>query len=262
MTWTPYADLDDLLAELLDHWRRILGDNLAGAYLQGSFALGAGDPHSDCDWLVATHGPLTDGQISALREVHDEIPTRDDHWPHDLEGSFAPIEELATVDHLGRAWLFSNHGSRELVWDDHCNRGYTRWILRTHGIALTGPEPRSFMEPVPADLLRAEARTAIPTLMTDLATWLDIDTLAWGQRYAVVTASRILYTLATAEVASKPGALEWAQRTLDPRWRPLLAQVRDERTRGWEPDRPPRPGEADAARAFAAYAVEWAAAHH
>ena len=148
------------------------------------------------------------------------------------------------------------------MWDDyHCNRGYTRWILRTHGIALTGPEPRSFMEPVPADLLRAEALTAIPTLMTDLATWLDIDTLV-EHRCAVVTTSRILYTLATAEVASKPGALEWAQRALDPRWRPLLAQVRDERAREVEPHRPPRPGEADAARAFAAYAVEWAAAHH
>ena len=146
--------------------------------------------------------------------------------------------------------------------DDHCTGATPAGSCAPHGIARAGPEPRSFMEPVPADLLRAEARTAIPTLMTDLATWLDIDTLAWGQRYAVVTASRILYTLATAEVASKPGALEWAQRTLDPRWRPLLAQVRDERTRGWEPDRPPRPGEADAARAFAAYAVEWAAAHH
>ena len=62
---------------------------------------------------MATHGPLTDGQDSALREVHDEIPTRDEHWPHDLEGSFAPIDELATVDHLGREWLFSNHGSRD-----------------------------------------------------------------------------------------------------------------------------------------------------
>ena len=147
------------------------------------------------------------------------------------------------------------------MWDDHCNRGYTRWILREHGITLTGPEPRSFMAPVPADLLRAEARTAIPTLIDDLATWLDIDTIAWGQRYAVVTACRILYTLATAEVASKPGALEWAQRTLDPRWRPLLAQVRDERPR-LGARRPPRPGEADAARAFAAYAVEWAERHH
>ena len=95
VTWTPYTDLDGLLADLLDHWRRILGDNLAGAYLQGSFALGAGDLHSDCDWMVATHGPLTDGQVAALREVHDEIPTRDGHWPHDFEGSFAPLAELA-----------------------------------------------------------------------------------------------------------------------------------------------------------------------
>jgi hypothetical protein len=262
VTWTPYADLDELIDELLDHWRRLLGDNLAGAYVQGSFALGAGDLHSDCDWIVATHRPLTDQQVSALREVHDEIPTRDGHWPHDIEGSYAPLADLTSVDHLGHEWLFNDHGHRTLVWDDHCNRGYTRWILREHGITLTGPAPRSFMEPVPAALLRAEARGAVPTVVADLATWLDIDTIAWGQRYLVVTVSRTLYTLATAEVASKPGALEWAQRTLDPRWRPLLAQVRDERARGWEPDRPPRPGEADAARAFAAYAVEWAAAHH
>ena len=53
----------------------------------------------------------------------------------------------------------------------------------------------------------------MPTLMADLATWLDIDTIAWGQRYAVVTACRLLYTLVTAEVASKTGALEWAMRT-------------------------------------------------
>lgn len=54
---TPYAELDQLVVELLGHWRRILGGNLAGAYLQGSFALGAGDRQSDCDWLVVTDGP-------------------------------------------------------------------------------------------------------------------------------------------------------------------------------------------------------------
>ncbi len=262
MTWTPYADLDGLLDELLGHWRRILGDDLAGAWVQGSFALGAGDLESDCDWIVATHGSLKDDQVAALREVHDEIPTRDGHWPHDIEGSYAPIGELASVEHLGREWLFNDHGHRTLVWDDHCNRGFTRWILREHGITLTGPEPRSFMPPVPPDLLRQEAAAAIPTLVDDLADWVDIDAIAWGQRYLVVTACRMLFTLVTAEVASKAGALEWAQRTLDPRWRPLLAQVRDERVRGWEPDRPPDPAEADASRAFAEYAVEWAASRH
>lgn len=56
---TPYADLDALLLELLGHWQRILGEDLAGAWVEVSFALGAGDQHSDCDWLVATHGALT-----------------------------------------------------------------------------------------------------------------------------------------------------------------------------------------------------------
>jgi Domain of unknown function (DUF4111) len=252
---TPYADLDKLLAEMLGHWQRILGDNLAGAYIQGSFALGGGDQQSDCDWLVATRRALTEPQISQLRLLHDEIPTREGHWPHDLEGSYAPIAELASVDHLGRRWLFNNHGHRSLEWDDHCNRGYTRWILREHGITLSGPTPQSFMAAVPVGILRREAAASLPTLLDDLATWIDIDTVAWGQRYAVVAACRILYTLQTAEVATKHGALEWALRTLEPRWQPLLGQVRDERHLGWDPIRLPRPGEAGAARSFVAHIV-------
>ena len=94
---TPYADLDKLLVELLGHWQRILGDDLVGAYLQGSFALGGGDQQSDCDWLVATRDSLTDQQIVELRGLHDQIPTRDGHWPHDLEGSYAPAAELVSV---------------------------------------------------------------------------------------------------------------------------------------------------------------------
>ena len=256
---TPYPDLNEVLAELLGHWRRILGENLAGAYVQGSFALGAGDRHSDCDWIVTTREALTGPQIAQLRALHDEIPTREGNWWQDLEGSYARVQEVASVDHLGRTWLFNDHGHRTLERDDHCNRAYTRWILREHGITVTGPAPRSFMTAVPADLLRREAAGSLPTLLDDLATWVDIDALAWGQRYAVVTTCRILYTLAEARVASKPGALEWALRSLDPSWRPLLGQVRDERGLGWDPACAPRPGEADAARGFVAYALRRAA---
>jgi hypothetical protein len=94
---TPYADLDEILVELLGHWRRILRDDLVGAYLQGSFALGGGDQQSDCDWLVATRQTPTEQQIAELRALHDEIPTRDGHWPHDLKGSYAPVAPLQMV---------------------------------------------------------------------------------------------------------------------------------------------------------------------
>jgi hypothetical protein len=258
MTWTPYADLDALLEELVGQWQRHLGDNLVGAWVQGSFALGAGDLHSDCDWIVATREHPSAEQEAALRRLHAEIPTREDHWPHDIEGSYAPLAELATVEHLGREWLFNDHGHPTLEWSDHCNRAYTRWIVREHGITLIGPEPRSFMAPVPGAVLQAEAFAALPRLLADVTSWIDIDRVAWGQRYAVVLACRTLYTLATGEVASKAAALEWALRTLNPGWRPLLGQVRDDRQLGWDPAQPARPGSADAARAFIADAEAWA----
>ncbi len=73
---------------------------------------------------------------------------------------------------------------------------YTRLILREHGITLTSPAPQSsFIQVVPGDLLRGEARRlhSHRTLLDDLASWIDVGTLAWTQRYAVATACRILY---------------------------------------------------------------------
>lgn len=130
---------------------------------------------------------------------------------------------------LGRRWLFNNHGQRTLEWDDHCDRGYIRWILREDGITLTGPTPPSVLPVVPADLLRREAAASLPRLLDDLATWVDIDSIASGQRYEVVTVCRTLYTLDTAEVFSKPAALEWALRTFEPRW--VLSVLRERKTR-------------------------------
>ncbi|QMV12317.1 DUF4111 domain-containing protein [Streptomyces lincolnensis] len=64
----------------------------------------------------------------------------------------------------------------------------------------------------------------------------------------------MLFTLHTGEVTSKQGALEWARAALDPRWRPLLMQVAEDRARGWDPLDPPRPGGMEALYEFAAYA--------
>lgn len=96
-------------------------------------------------------------------------------------------------------------------------------------------------------------RVMLPGLMADLRTWAPLDH-AWSQRYAVTLYCRALFTLCTGEVASKRGALEWACETLDPRWRPLLTQVIEDRELGWDPDDPPRPGSLEATYAFAAHA--------
>ena len=256
---TPYPELDGLLDEIVGRAREVLADGFVGAYLQGSFALGDADLHSDCDFLVVHRDPLTPAQESEIRALHDDIPTREGHWCHHLEGSWLPVEDVRTLDGLGRDWLFVNHGWRAMTWSTHCNTEVARWSLRERGVALAGPEPSTFVAPVPPEAMRAAMRTSVETLTDDIYAWAP-EQVAWSHRYLVTNHCRVLYSLVTGEVASKRAASLWAAEELDPRWRPLLHRVVEDRARGFDPDDGPGPGQAEESRAFAAYARDWARA--
>jgi predicted nucleotidyltransferase len=255
---TVFPELNELLGELVARVESILGGNFVGAYLTGSFALGDADLHSDCDFLVVTEDRVTAGEERALRELHDEIPTRPGHWTHDLEGSYAPRAELETLAALDKQWLYVNRGWRQMQWSTHCNTEDVRWTLRERGITLAGPDPRALVSEVPADALRSRMPPLIESFLPDLFSWISFD-VAWAQRYAVTTLCRMLYTLETGDVASKQASLEWAKRRLIPAWHDLIQQVIDDRALGWDPDDPPRTGSVEATIAFAEYAKERAA---
>jgi len=250
---TRYAELNGVLHDLVSGARQALGDSFVGAYLQGSFALGAGDLHSDCDFLVVVDERPDAAREAALRDLHRRIPHGEGHWCGHLEGSYAVADDLRTVAGLGAEWLYVDHGSDEMSRSDHCNQPWTRWILREHGVTLVGPRLANLVDPVPADVLRTAARAGLVSLGDDILSWCPPG-IAWCQRYLVVQACRSLYTASTAEVASKRDALRWAMMHADARWRPLLQQVLADRGLGFDPDDPPRPGSLDAARDFATYA--------
>jgi Aminoglycoside adenylyltransferase, C-terminal domain/Nucleotidyltransferase domain len=254
---TIFPDLNELLGGLMARVESILGDNFVGAYLTGSFALGAADLHSDCDFLVVTEDRVTNGQEGPLRELHDKIPTRPGRWTHNLEGSYAPRAELETLAALDKQWLYVDRGWREMQWSTHCNTEDVRWTLREHGITLVGPDPRELVGQVPADALRNRMRQSIENFLPDLFGWTSFE-IAWVQRYAVTTLCRMLYTLETAEIASKPASLEWATHALASGWTELIQQVLDDRELGWDQDNPPRTGSVEATIAFAEYAKKWA----
>jgi hypothetical protein len=243
---TGIGELDGLLREVAGHATATFGPDLAGVYLVGSFALGDADEHSDCDFLVVLRAPPTDAQEAAVRQLWAELPTRPGTWTRDLEGSYAQWDDLTDPDRVGRPWLFVDHGHTEVTRDDHCNREVVRWTLREHGVVLSGPEPRTFVARTSPEAIRARMRQDLATLVDDILGWAPTD-VAWTQRYVVTTCCRVLYSLATGEVTSKRAALLWAEDTLDPRWRPLLEQVRLDRERGWDPADPPRPGSLEAA---------------
>jgi hypothetical protein len=72
------------------------------------------------------------------------------------------------------------------------------------------------------------------------------------QVYAVLTMCRMLYTLDTGDVASKPVAARWAQEALDRRWRPLI-----EGALAWQKVRQDTPeGDIDETRELIRYTLE------
>ena len=253
---TPFAAADAVLRDLAANAQAVLDDALVGVYIEGSFALGAGDEHSDIDFFVVLRASLNPWQEARIRQFHDELPTRQLNWAQHVEGSYLPLADLQDLTTVGGDWLFVYHGHREMTWDPHGNDMVHRWVLHEHGIAVTGPPAREISPVVPGDALRAEASRLRPLERDGLLGWLDLS-VAWCQRYVVIDYCRVLYTLANGTVASKHAALEWAADTLDPHWRPLLLEVRDDRVRGFDRTDPPRPGAVEASLAFASYAEAW-----
>ena len=84
---TPYAGLNGVLDELVMDLKSALGESLVGACLQGSFAVGDFDEHSDVDFVVVVREPLDDAQVSALQDLHARVFDLTCPWAQHLEGS-------------------------------------------------------------------------------------------------------------------------------------------------------------------------------
>ena len=254
---TAFPELDDVLAELVDGARSVLGDTFCGAYLHGSFATGEADEFSDVDFVVVTHEELTAEQERGVQLLHRRLYTLGSPWAQHLEGSYIPRRQLRRVDWSQRPFLFLDNGASELVRDSHCNTAVVRWLLREQGVTLAGPDPKTLVDPVSASDLRREALTRI----RDYADWAsepddDRPMSRWKQPYLVLTFCRLLFTLVEGGVASKRRAAEWALRALDPEWAPLIRQAIADRADPWE--RAHQAAEPDAAARtlrFARYVV-------
>ncbi len=248
---TQFPELNTLLVELAERTRMILGGNFVGAYLQGSFAVGDADMASDCDFLIPVRGRITPEQEAALRSLHREFPERPEHWAKHLEGSYPDKDELRTLTGLGKEWLYIDHGWSEMQWSTHCNTEVVRWSLRECGGTIIGPEPRTLVDEVSADVLRAKMREEVRDLIPHLNHWTSLS-IAWSQRYAVTTLCRILQTFESGRITSKRAALLWGRESLDLEWAPLIQRALDGRAAFW--NEPARPEDIEKTTAFAEYA--------
>jgi hypothetical protein len=244
---TPFAELNALLVDLVGGLRELLGDNLVGAYLQGSFALGDFDQASDVDFIVVTRRDLTEAELPALTAMHAALFDRPGRWTKHLEGSYAPqtvirrlsLEPRDPPDAPPRRadWadpgtggrpprcyplLFLGNTSRALVRSEHDNSQVVRWILREKGVRLVGPSPRSLIDPVTPASLRAEVGEVMAFIAGAAAADPDQLRVQWLQRFYALIMARMLQSLETGTVQSKRAAATWAAQALPPRWRGLV----------------------------------------
>jgi hypothetical protein len=218
-----------VLDELVASAKVVLGRAFVGAYLQGSFAVGDFDRHSDVDFVIVVADELTDGQVDALQAVHRRIYGLPSEWAQHLEGSYFPMAILRNCSRSGEPLWYLDHGSQSLIRSDHCNTLVVRSVVREHGVTLAGPNRATLLEPIPVDALRREIRATIRIWGQQILEDPDRYANRFYQGFIVLNYCRMLHDLSTGCLGSKRAGAAWAKATLDPAWSSLIDRAWDGR---------------------------------
>jgi len=200
----------------------ILKDNLLGAYLGGSFAHGGWHSYSDVDFDVVIERDLNPPELADLKVLHARVYISDSYWARHLEGAYFPKAILGDLDRTAEPIWYLDNGSLNFERSTHDNTLVNRWVLREDGVVLTGPEPATWIPPVPVTRLRAEVWETMQAWGEEILTGAYQIDNRWAQAFAVLMYCRMLHSLEIGEVQSKPAGAAWAKDALDLRWIGLI----------------------------------------
>jgi hypothetical protein len=219
---TPYPDVNAVVHELLTSLHAIFGAQLQGMYLLGSLALGDFHPQqSDLDLLIVTVGTLSDETFASLRELHRRFDQSASLWAARLDAVYIPQEVVREAFPTAARYPILEWPGLLALEPLESGWPIQRYTLREHGVVVSGPDPSSLLDPVNSDDLR-QASAAIVERWRDQAQR-DPEWVVWlrapdNHTFVVLTLCRLLYTLETGSVASKPEAARWVERTLPSLW--------------------------------------------
>jgi len=219
---TEYPELNHVLHELVRSVQGILNRNFIGAYLQGSFAVGEYDLHSDVDWAIVVAEELSERQVGDLQIMHENLYDLDTHWAQHLEGSYFPQDILRDLSQRGGELWFLDNGSRALIRSDHCNTVVVRWVLREKGIPLAGPPADTLIAPISGEVLRQEIAEVIEEWGQEILANPGRFNNRFYQGFIVLSYCRMLHSLQMGRVESKLAGAEWVKSNLDPSWIELI----------------------------------------
>ncbi len=217
---TPYADINELLAQLFERIQAILGEKLVGLSLFGSLVLGDFDYDiSDIDLVVATSTFIGEQDFERLQVMHNEIIAQHRNWENRIEIGYIAVRDLKiTQPHFTIALM--SPGEPFHIKEANADWILNRYVLHEKGVSLYGPSPQQLVDPVSKE----ELLNAVRVQAKAWRTWVYSGRTRGFQAYAILTMCRIYYTFQTGDFVSKKQAALWTARAL-PEWSALISNA-------------------------------------
>jgi hypothetical protein len=222
--------LSDLLQAMVTDFPAFLHGNLVGIYLWGSLTYDAFDETcSDVDCVGVMRRDLDNREFSELDEWFRKKKEQNP-WAGRIDMRFVIEHEF--LDKASRCCGFyhyagklARHGSdgNPIIWMNIAQSGITLW----------GKDAKLIAPHVSNQCLNDALLLELNYLKEDLTSNAGdrSDKAFIHSAYAVLTASRILYSAHHRALASKDQAYVWAMETVPPVWRAVIRGAKDNRLR-------------------------------
>lgn len=234
----PNPAVQQIVEALKQSIQATLEDNLFGIYLRGSLVTGDFNPEgSDVDLLVVTNRELSQADFERLDTMHRHLQTQPNRYANEIELAYVPSADINGFK-PGKKYISLERGD-QLRWKQLRHNWVVEfWAVRQYGLVVAGPEPKTFIEPIPMERVTAAIRLELGAWLEYVDSWESPgwQTHAGELRFAVETMCRVLYMFENQSLCSKPKAVQWALRHLPAPWHLLVAE-----SQNWESNTPTNP---------------------
>jgi hypothetical protein len=218
------VDADDpapevLLGRLIASLRDVLGADLVGIYLYGSYVSGGFDPRvSDLDLVVVIAPPVEAIDLAGLGRMHGNLVSRYPAWNERIEVVYVGQVALWSFRTSPGPLAVISPGEPFHLRDERVVEWLQNWyLLRDSGVTLYGPGTAAVVPPIAwTEFVAATVRYA------DEVSHQSFDEASpRALTYALLTMCRALRTVRTQTHGSKQEAAAWARDQM-PEWAWLI----------------------------------------
>ena len=218
MQQTSYSEVNELLKELLENMKNVLGDKLVGLYLYGSLVWGDFDSKlSDIDLLAVVSTNVTEKEFESLKQMHQSFVDKHQQWNDRIEVQYLSRSALRTFKEKMSPAVTISPGEpiHRIEVGKHWLMNW--YIVLEKGLTLYGPSPKTIIEPI----TKEEFIQSVKGHTRSWNEWVTNMKRRKAQAYAILTMCRALYAIKNGEQTSKKQAAEWAKGKL-PQWATLI----------------------------------------